>query len=251
MASKIYGIKDSANLYINYKSGKKAGKNFLYADYATVVTNDWTSEQVYARSKNVNAIRWDYNKASTLKVDCEIFDLALLELVSGSEFAKQATDIFVREVLPVSGGKATMTGEAVAGSVLVYTLEDDLTTNSGELTLGEAAGEGKYVISGKEITVDASLNDTSIAVFYRKAVAEARVLTIAADKFPANFEVIADTCLRSTSGEDEFVQITYLNCKPKSQFTLTMDANNITTLSVEFDLLKDVASSDMAVYKLI
>ena len=70
MAINIFGIKDSANLTIKNKAD---GKIFLYADYATVTTNDWTSENVYAKSKNVEAIRWDYGKKSTLKLSFEIF----------------------------------------------------------------------------------------------------------------------------------------------------------------------------------
>ena len=54
--------------------------------------------------------------------------------------------------------------------------------------------------------------------------------------------------IRNTAGDDEFVQIHYLNVKAKSQFTLTLDASNITTLSAEFDILKDTGSSDMATY---
>ena len=54
--------------------------------------------------------------------------------------------------------------------------------------------------------------------------------------------------IRNTAGDDEFVQIHYLNVKPQSNFTITMDANNITTLSITFDVLKDSNSNDMAEY---
>lgn len=245
----IYGIKDSANFTLKYKTGAKKGKVYLYADYATVSTNEWSSDQVYAKSKTVNAIRWDYNRNSTLKVDMEIFDLKWMAMCFGTEFVKGDKDILKREVLTVSGGKATMSGTAITGSLAVYTLDDDGLTNIQELTVGTPAStEDTYSISDKEITVNTALNGKKIAVFYLEKKTGVQTLTIDADKYPENFEIVADTLIRSTDGNDQFVQINYLNVKPKSQFTLTMDAANITTLSAEFDVLKDSASSDMATY---
>ena len=53
MSNNIYGIKDSANLIIKYKSGAKAGDIFAYADYATVSDNGWTCEQIYGRLESL------------------------------------------------------------------------------------------------------------------------------------------------------------------------------------------------------
>jgi hypothetical protein len=240
----IYGIMDSANLTVKYKAGDNKGKVFVYSDYATVSTNEWTSEQVYAKSKNVNAIRWDYGRASTLKVDMEIFDLKWIAMLFGTDFVGGAKDILKREVLSIVDGKATMTGTAVDGSMSVYVLDEDGLTNKTELTL--TGTDVKYAITGKEITVTGATG--KIVVYYLEKQADAKTMTINADKYPENFEIFADTMIRGTDGVDEFVQINYLNVKPKSNFTLTLDASNITTLSAEFDVLKDTASSDMATY---
>lgn len=243
----IYGIKDSANLTVKYKAGTNKGKVFLYSDYATVSTNEWTSEQVYAKSKNVNAIRWDYGRASTFKVDMEIFDLKWIAMLFGTDFVSGAKDVLKREVLTVTDGKATMAGKPVSGSMSVYVLDEDGLTNGVELTL--EGTDNKYAIANQEITVtvkDATAN--KIVVYYLENKTGTRTMTINADKYPENFEIFADTMIRGTDGADEFVQINYLNVKPKSNFTLTLDASNITTLSAEFDVLKDTASSDMATY---
>lgn len=237
----IFGIKDSANFTVKYKSGDNKGKVFLYSDYATVATNEWTSEQVYARSKSVNAIRWDYGRASTLSVEMEIFDLKWIAMLAGSEFVEGEKDILKREVLTLKDKKASLGATPVENSLVVYTLDEDGLTNLAELK----ATEG-YSISDKEITVTG--DEAKIAVFYLEKKSEAKTLTINADKYPENFEVVGDTMIRSTDGADQFVQINYLNVKPKSQFTLTMDANNITTITAEFDVLKDTGSSDMATY---
>lgn len=240
----IYGIKDSANFTVKYKSGANKGKVFVYSDYATVATNEWTSEQVYAKSKNVNAIRWDYGRASTLKVDMEIFDLKWISMFFGTEFVSGAKDILKREVLTLGADKtASLAGTVKTGSLSVYKLEDDGITNGEELVLTDG-----YTISEKKITVTSGSEGDKIVVYYLETKSDVKTLTINADKYPVNFEIIADTMIRNTAGDDEFVQIHYLNVKVKSQFTLTLDASNITTLSAEFDILKDTGSSDMATY---
>lgn len=244
MSNNIYGIKDSANLIIKYKSGAKKGDIFAYADYATVSTNEWTSEQVYARSKSVNAIRWDYNRKSTLKVDMEIFDLRWIAMLAGTDISAETKDILKREVLTLdSTKKATITGTPKEGSMSVFKLESDNITNGTELVVNT-----DYTISTNEITVTSEEAGEKIVVYYMQSQTSAKSFTIESDKFPENFEVYADTMIRNTAGDDEFVQIHYLNVKPQSNFTITMDANNITTLSITFDVLKDSNSNDMAEY---
>ena len=244
MGNNIYGIKDSANLIIKYKSGDKSGDIFAYADYATVSTNEWTSEQVYARSKSVNAIRWDYNRKSTLKVDMEIFDLRWIAMLAGTDISAETKDILKREVLTLdSSKKATITGTPKEGSMSVFKLESDNITNGTELVVTT-----DYTISSNEIIVTNGEAGEKIVVYYMQSQTSAKSFTIESDKFPENFEVYADTMIRNTAGDDEFVQIHYLNVKPQSNFTITMDANNITTLSITFDVLKDSNSNDMAEY---
>ena len=247
MGNNIYGIKDSANLIIKYKSGDKAGDIFAYSDYATVSTNEWTSEQVYARSKSVNAIRWDYNRKSTLKVDMEIFDLRWIAMLAGTDISAETKDILKREVLTLvtenSNVTATIKGTPKTGSLKVFKLESDNITNGDELSV-----TSDYTISENKITVTGGTAGDKIVVYYVQSQTSAKSFTIESDKFPENFEVYADTMIRNTAGDDEFVQIHYLNVKPQSNFTITMDANNITTLSITFDVLKDSNSNDMAEY---
>lgn len=244
----IFGIKDSANFTVKYKSGANKGKPFIYADYATVATNEWSSSQVYAKSKNVNAIRWDYDRAGTIKAEMEIFDLKWISMLFGTEFVSGSKDILKREVVTVGADKtATMTGDAVVGSMTVYTLDDDGLSNLEEiaLTTGYTVASKKLTFTGENI-----VEGTKIAIFYLENKSEVKTLTINADKYPQNFEIYADTAIRDLDGADQFVQIHYFNVKAKSQFTLTLDAANVCKLSIEFDILKDTASSDMAEYSI-
>ena len=125
----------------------------------------------------------------------------------------------------------------------VFELESDNITNGTELTVTT-----DYTISTNEITVTNGEAGEKIVVYYMQSQTSAKSFTIESDKFPENFEVYADTMIRNTAGDDEFVQIHYLNVKPQSNFTITLDANNITTLSITFDVLKDSNSNDMAEY---
>lgn len=245
----IYGIKDSANVTIKRKSD---GKVFLYADYATTSTNEWQASNVYAKSKDVNAIRWDYGREGTLKLEFEIFDLKLISMLVGSEFEKGTNNIYIREVLTVSNtNTVTLSDTPVSGNLQVFTLDEDGITNILELSDGEPeTNQDEYSIQDKVITVSSTAfkEGDKLCVYYLKSADQTRQLKIDANKFAENFEVIGDTYIRGTNGVDEFVQIDFLNCKPKSDFTITMDAANVTTLSIEFDLLKDTNSSDMATY---
>ena len=245
----IYGIKDAANVTIKRKSD---GSIFLYADYATTSTNEWKASNVYAKSKDVNAIRWDYGREGTLKLEFEIFDLKLISMLVGSEFEKGSNNICTREILKVSSSHTiTLSETPIESSIQIFKLDSDGITNLSELTSGDpSSSENQYSISDKTITVSetAFKEGDKISVFYIKPSNETRQLVINADKFAENFEVIGDTYIRGTDGVDEFVQIDFLNCKPKSDFTISMSASQVTKLSIEFDILKDTKSSDMATY---
>ena len=174
MSINIYGIKDSANLLVKYKSGTNKGKIFAYADYATVSTNEWTSENVFARSKNVNAIRWDYNRQSTLAVDMEIFDLKWIAMLAGTDIASGAKNVLKREVLTLdSDKKATMTGTATTGSLSVFKLENDGVTNGDEIVVTTG-----YTISEKAITVTGGAKGDKIVVYYIEAVTGAALISL-------------------------------------------------------------------------
>ena len=82
------------------------------------------------------------------------------------------------------------------------------------------------------------------AVFYMENVSGVRTIDISADKFPGSYEVFADAMIRDQdTGADSFVQIHYKNARPQSNFTLTQNATEPTSLSVVFDLFPDNKNS--------
>ena len=253
----IYGIKDAADLIVKKK---KDGKVLLSADYCNTTTNDWTSERVYAMKKGVKAIGWDGNKESTLQLEMEIFDLAWIAMMTGSDFVNGATDIMKREVLTVTSGKVVLNKKPKSGSFSAFTLEKDNITHKTELTVTatQIPEDGKYLFDsedaeGKTIKLNSVTcpDGSKIVAYYLEPVAVAKTMEIKADKFPESYEVFAATKIREqTTGVDEYVDIHYPNVRPKSNFTITMSADNVTNLSVEFDLFPD-ENNNMAIYKII
>ncbi len=236
----LYGIKDSANFTLKEK---KDGKIFLYSDYANTSTNEWSSDQVVANAKGVRAIIWNTNKQSTLSTEMEVFELKWLALLAGSDWVTGATDILRREVHTADEtGKVTVKGTPVDDSVSVYELDTDNITQLSEVA--------DVTVATKDVTSLAMASKT-VAVYYIENVAEGKTLTFAFDKYPANFDVFTDVMITPKSGGvPEFVQMHFPNAKPQSNFTINLDANNPTNLSITFDLLPD-AKGNMAYYKTI
>lgn len=248
----IYGIKDCANLSL---FDKGTGKPVLFADYANVSTNEWTSERVYANAKGTRSIAWDYDRQGTLAVEMEVFDLQWLALVAGSEIVKGETSIAKREVLKVGADKtATLTGSPMAGSISVIPVGADEVEHIGETLaiVASAPVANQVAITGNELTFATdAIEGTAYAVFYMVTDSDAKVITISSDKFPKSFRVVADALIREKeTGTDSFIQIEYPNARPQSNFTITMSATEPTNLSVTFDLFpnKDKA---IAEYKII
>lgn len=234
----IYGLKDAANVTLKGKADKKI---FLYSDYANASTNEWSSDQVIANAKGVRAIVWNTNKQSTFTIEMETFELKWLALLTGSDWVEGATEILRREVLTADEmGEVTLTGTPIEDSVSVYELDSSLLTQVKEVT--------NPTVSGNKVTAT-EMADKTVAVYYIESVAKGKTLTFAFDKYPANFEIFADVMITPKGGgADEFVQIHYPNAKPQANFSLSMDANAPTNLSITFDLLPD-EKGNMAYYK--
>lgn len=249
----IFGIKDAANLTIKKKSD---GKVFIYTPYANVTTNEWSADSVYSKAKGVDGIRWDTGRKGSFQCDMEEFDIRVLSMLAGSDWVTGSTDVLKREVLTVDAtNKITLTETPVAGSLAVFTLESDLVTNKDEMTEGTPATTPKtYSLTGKSVTLNATTcpQGTKMVVYYMYMTVEtAKKLEFRFDKYPESFSIVADTMMREKfTGVDKFIQIHYPNCKPQSNFTITMDSSNPTNLQLKFDLAAD-ENGDMATYTYI
>ncbi|KEK23946.1 hypothetical protein [Bacillus gaemokensis] len=248
----IYGIKDCANITLFDKATNVPD---LFSDYANVSTNEWTSERTFAKSKGTNAIAWDSDRQSTLKVEMEVFDLKWIALVAGSEIVTGETNVAKREIVKVgSTKKASLGGAPLKGSVAVIKVGADEVEHIGQpLTEVETAPTAsQFSVTGSDVTfgTDAVEGD-AYAVYFLVKDTQAKVINISADKFPKAVRIVADALIREKeSGKDEFIQIEYPMARPQSNFTITMSATEPTKLEITFDLFPD-KNKNMATYKII
>lgn len=254
MAINIYGIKDAANVIVIKKS---TSKPIIRADYATTSENTWTSEQVYAMSKNTKAIRWDHTKESTIKMSMEIFDLKWLSMLSGSDFVTGSTNILVSEILTVGASNtANLSATPVTGSLSLFKLDSDNLTHLNEQTLGEpSTTQDTYSVAnviGLTFNATSCPDTTKVVAYYLKASAvTSKKMTILSTAFPYSVELYLDTMIRDTDGNDSYVQLHYPNCKARGNFNISLSAKDITKLDVEFDIFKESTSDTMATYTII
>lgn len=254
----LYGIKDCANLQL---FDKATGVPVVYTDYANVSTNEWSSERVYANSKGARAIAWDYDRQGTLQVEMEVFDLQWLAIAAGSEIKQGEAQVAKREVVRVgTDKKVTLSGSPVEGSVAVVPVGADEVEHIGDPLVSVVVdgttvteiGAGQFTANGSEITFASdAIEGTPYAVYYLVQESDAKTFTISADKFPKSFKIVADAMIREKeTGKDEFVQITYPNARPQSNFTITMSATEPTNLQVTFDLFPN-KDKEIATYVII
>lgn len=102
-------------------------------------------------------------------------------------------------------------------------------------------GEGTFtVVDGTIIFDENAPMGQHYAVYFEEQLPGVRKLTIAADKFPGNYGIVADTQIKEKdTGAFELMQIHYKNAQPQPNFTLTQSATEPTSLSIVFDLMPD------------
>lgn len=97
---------------------------------------------------------------------------------------------------------------------------------------------------------DEAVVGAAYAVYYVVKQDGVSSYTINALKFATNYEIYADAVIRSRDGEDKFAQIHFTNVKPAANVTFNQNSEQVTSLSLEFDLLAD-ENNDQAIYEYI
>ena len=235
----LYGLKDCANLQV-FSSGDKKLK--LYCNYAKTSSIDFTSDAVFAYNKTTKAVRWDKSREGTFKTTLEIFDMAVIALLFGTEITSKPVPFAKREVLKVTNGTATIMGTPKVGSLSVFKVDpEDKITNISEQVVGDATTENNYSIVDKTLTFNTTTtftNDGYVACYYMVDT-PAQTFTVDNVSFPDGYYIFGDTNLRGTNQVDEFVQFKLTNVKPQSNVSLTMDVDNVATLEIVWDIMSD------------
>lgn len=235
----LYALKDCANLRVEEA---KTGKVALFVNYAKTTSLEFTSEQVFAYNKNVKAVRFDSNREGTFTTEMEVFPMDIIPLLFGTKFDNKTVPWAKREVLKVTGGKATLVGTPKTGSLQVFkVMEDDKLTHIAEQTVGATTTADKYAIEGQTLTFNTETTfaeDGYVACYY---FVDTPVKTFTVDNvsFPSGYVIYGDTAMRGTDQEDNFVQFKLHNVKPQSNASLTMDTDDICRLSITWDVMGD------------
>ena len=235
----LYALKDCANLRVENASTKKVD---LFVNYAKTTSLEFTSEQVFAMNKNVKAVRFDSNREGTFTTTMEVFPMDIIPMLFGTKFDNKTVPWAKREVLKVTNGTATLEGTPKTGSLQVFkVLEDDKLTHVAEQTVGATSTANKYSISDKNLTFNTTetfAEDGYVACYY---FVDTPVKTFTVDNvsFPDGYVIYGDTALKGTDQADNFVQFKLHNVKPQSSAELTMDTENVCSLSITWDVMGD------------
>lgn len=259
-----YGLKEVANvIFFDVATNKPV----VFFDTLKVSTIENTSESAEARGGQGNAklMSWDFGRTATLTMQDALLSDNSLSLLSGNTVKSTDVKVVGREVLEVIDGVVELAETPIAKSVTVYGLHKGVMQN--EITF--------YTITGKSIQFDGTVDtdvregDSEIAdfdtitadleptpkevmVFYEYiATTEAKQITFSADKFPATYRVVGDTVVRGEDGIDRKMQFVIPKAKLQTNFTLTMEAENVSTFDFTLEVLVDTSTKEKKLYDII
>jgi hypothetical protein len=235
-----YGMKEVANvIFFDVATGKPV----IFFDTLKVSTIENESESAEARGGQGNGklMSWDYGRSATLNLQDALLSDNSLALLSGSAVKSTNVDVVGRETLAIvdnAGSKEVTLAEAPKeGTVVVYAIENGLITK--EIT---ATNTGNVVkLTG---TNPAPQAGQSVMVFYTyTATSGANKVTFSANAFPATYKVVGDTVVRGEDGLDRKMQFVIPRAKLQTTFSLTMDAENVSTFDFNLDAMVSRSSN--------
>jgi len=242
----LYGIKDAANFQI---VSQLTQKPILYSNYAKTSSIDFKSDSVYAMNKTTKAIRWDKAREGTFKTSFEVFETKMIAMLFGTALSSKTMSIAKREVIAVQAGGAgaSLAVAPKAGSLSIFKLNPDMISQDVEQLAGTpATTPNMYSIATLAVTLNATTFATAgYIVAYYLVDTVSNTFTVDNVSFPGGYKIYADSAIRGTDQTDKFVQYQLLNCKPKSNVSLTMDADNVAKIDIEWDILADSAGNMM------
>lgn len=229
-----YGIKEVLDTTI---LDFKTKEPIVFIDYATATSNEVTGERLDLNGGRGMAklMSFDHSKASTFTLTVPLVDLNLLALLSGEDLktGTEVGNIFKREVLTVKDDSGNLTvelSETPISDVKAYVLE-------GVRDIGE---EISVTPNGKTLDLLASsvVAGEEIVVFYQYAAPEtSKKISIKSTKFPKAVEIYGTGLARNQEDEQDYpCHVHVFKARPQSNFTVTMEGENATTLELTFDM---------------
>lgn len=215
-------------IFLDYSTKKP----FLNMDYANVSTTELTGESVFAYGGKGHPKRVQFSgeKGGTLTIETQMQSVKLWQLITGGDRSKSAKYVVRKELVSEDGTKVTLTDTPVAGTVVVYSADDDCGT------------ELEFTAADKEITFTSSLTaGDSVIVYYMKEVTTGvERINIKSTSFPKNFIVYGDTVMNTEDNEVLPYRLIAYKCAPQSNLSLSFSNNGDPgTITITCDLMAD------------
>ncbi|AKQ08527.1 virion structural protein [Bacillus phage PBC2] len=246
MANTRYGMKEVANvIFFDIATNKPV----LFFDTLKVSTIENESESAEATGGQGNGrlMSWDYGRKATLTMQDALLSDISLSLLAGTAVKSSGIKAVGHEVLTAekdatAGVKVTLKNEPLAGTLAVYKVSKGIMT---EEVTGVTQDTDKKVI---KIPTDGGVKEgESVMVFYEYTVtgSDATQITFNGSAFPATYRVVGVTVVRGQDGIDRKMQFNIPKAKLQSSFSLTMDAENVSTFDFTLDVLVDAETNKL------
>ena len=241
-----YGLKEVANvIFFDIETKKPA----IFFDTLKVSSIENESESAEARGGQGNGklMSWDYGRTATLSMSDALLSDTTLSALAGTQEKKSDIRVVGREVVTAVAKDTAVVVELketpIDGTVTVYK------TSNGIMTTEVAT----FTVEDKTISdmtaVDAG---QTLMVFYEyMAGTGASQVTFSANAFPKTYRVVGDTIVRGEDGVDRKMQFIINKAKLQSSFSLTMDAENVSTFDFTLDVLVDGTTEEKKLYDII
>lgn len=238
-----YGVRDILDCTFEDFVTKKP---FLYMDYATGTTNEWTGNSVYARGGRGNPRRICFNDSrdGTLTITTQIFTMKHLAMIAGRDIETGNHKIFKREVALVTDNAGTLEitlektpvpindfGTVGVSDVAVFKYKNGIDTDPVTVSAVDGAN--------KKLTVTGVADREEVVVYYRwETTNPAHKLTFTAKDFPKYVKIYGDTLIQDEiSGKTVDAQIVYYKAKVQPNLNLQLNpSGDPTEVSMTFDL---------------
>lgn len=236
MSNLRYGLKEVANVIFFDVSTQKP---VIFFDTLKVSTIENTSESAEARGGQGNSklMSWDFGRSATLTMQDALLSDISLSLLSGNTVKTADVDVVGRETLTVKSGAVDLKETPLTDSVTLYKSVNGVMTS-------EVTG---ITVLAKKVTITAGVEDgEQVVVFYNYKVATgASQVTFSGNAFPATYRVVGDTIVRGEDGIDRRMQFVIPKAKLQSSFSLTMEAENVSTFDFTLDVLTEAGTNKL------
>lgn len=216
-------------IFVDYKSKKPV----LNMDYANTTTTEVTGEAVYAYGGQGHPKRVVFtgDKGGTIAFETQMQTMALWALVTGAGI-KNTAKFLKREVIVADAeGSLTLKENAEAGTINVFTLEDDC----GTPIPGSATEKVFTATSASDIAAG-----ESYVAYYLYNMTNVQSLNIKSTTFAKDMIVYGSTFQKTEEGEILDYKMTVYKCTPQPSISVGMsNSGDPATITITCDMMAD------------